>query len=355
MDHTAEQLGGQEDGISPPLFRRLLPLLLLTLAIAAVFLAMTGGSTALAAFRRIRPFSAAAALLLAVVPWFTDAARSAAWCRFLGRPVPYARLLRIAAASELGAAVAPPFVGTVPVKTALLTREGFTSGEAFSLTMLASVEDWIFYLIALPCCLAAAGTAVLPGISLPLHAVGRAAAWASGCCAALLLAAWTLRRRREHPGRSAVGERLDRLARWLAAAWTDLSGVFLLVARRGAATFLLTLLLTAAQWGCRYSVAAVLIGGLGLPSHPPLFFALQILVCGLTTIVPTPGGTGGAEALFALLHRPHLPEGTLGVVTAAWRIMSFYVPLSLASLIVLAPLGAGRRHGGNPSPPSSPA
>jgi hypothetical protein len=347
MENNTEQRGKQGDGAHIPLFRYLLPLLILTFVMTVLFVTATDGRRALAAFQRINPLSVMAALLLAIVPWFTDAARSMVWCRFLGRPVPYFRLIRIAAASELGAAVAPPVVGTVPVKTVLLSREGFTSGEALSLTTIAGLEDWIFYLIALPFCLAVSGTAALSDLPLNAPAFVHIGAWAVGCGILVYLVAYALRHRwRELPFSSAVRKRADGLARWFTGTWNDLAGVYRLVAERGAAPFLLTLLLTAVQWGCRYSVAAVLIGGMGLPSYPALFFSLQILIYGMTTIVPTPGGAGGAEALFALVHRPFLPGASLGVVTAAWRVTTFYLPVLLASMIAVVQLSAIRRCNG---------
>jgi len=220
MEQAAEQSDRSKDP-SLPLLRRRLPLLLVTLAAPALFLMMTDGGWSLAAFRRIHPLSVLAAVLLAIVPWFTDAARSALWCRFLGRPVTYARLLRIAAAAEVGAAVAPPFVGTVPVKTVLLSREGCSDGEALAITTLASLSDWVFYLIAAPCCLAVAGTAVLPGMQVALPDVARAALWAAGCGAAVLLIAYEVRRRRrKSPERSPGRTWLDRPVRWCTRRWT---------------------------------------------------------------------------------------------------------------------------------------
>jgi uncharacterized protein (TIRG00374 family) len=347
MERSAAPRSEQREGACLPLLRRLLPILLLTLVAAAFVVTMADGGQAFASFRRIQPLSVAVALLLAIIPWFTDAARSAIWCRFLGRPVPYVRLIRIAAAAEVGAAVAPPFVGTVPVKTMLLSREGCTSGEALSLTTLASLEDWVFYLIALPCCLTVAGPAGLPGPQVTVPDVIRVAAWAAGCGAVIFLIAFALLRRGQDLQDGSAGrEWLNRPVRWFIGTWHDLAGVYRLVARRGASQFLLTLLLTAVQWGCRYSVTAVLVGGMGLPTKPGLFFALQILICGLATIVPTPGGAGGAEALFALLHRPYFPGASLGVVTAAWRITSFYLPVLLASMIAFVPLPAARGDNG---------
>lgn len=327
------------------MLRRLAPVIILTVGVSILFLVVLSGPEAFSALLRIEPLAVAAALLLAIVPWFTDAARSAVWSRFLGKPVPYSRLLQIAAASELGAAVAPPIIGTLPVKTALLTREGLTSGEALSLSSLSGLQDWIFFLVAAPLCLIAAGTTVLPdhpGISQAASGIAPwAAAAAALLCVVLYLAHRSIRNGRLGASLRTHGEKLET---WWRAAFRDLTGSLRMVTRTGMAPFLLTLSITAFQWACRYSIATVLARGLGLHADPLLFFALQVILYGGTTIVPTPGGTGGAEALFALLHRPYLPDLSLGIVMAAWRLVSFSFPCLLAALFLsLTSLRAARR------------
>jgi uncharacterized membrane protein YbhN (UPF0104 family) len=72
----------------------------------------------------------------------------------------------------------------------------------------------------------------------------------------------------------------------------------------GKSVFALTFTLTAVQWICRYSIISLLFMSLGLPARPVLFMALQVVVFALLSFIPTPGGAGGAEALFYLLYRP---------------------------------------------------
>jgi uncharacterized protein (TIRG00374 family) len=330
-----------------PLFRHLVPLLLLMLTVTALFTTAIDGKEAINVFQRIAPLPAFAAILLAFVPWFTDAARAMVWCRFLGRQVPYVRLVRIVAVSELGAAVAPPVVGTVPVKTVLLAREGLTSGEALSLTTISSLEDWVFYLIAFPFCLAISGPASFTDLQFGAPDIARIGEWTVGCGIVVFLAAWIFRKWWLWiPDRVRIRNRFGRFSGWIHNTWRDLAAVYRLIIARGAIWFLFTLLLTAVQWGCRYSVATVLIGGMGLPSQPALFFSLQIVIYGLTTFVPTPGGTGGAEALFALIHRPFLPGASLGAVTAAWRVTTFYFPVIVSLIIAYVTLAASRSSNG---------
>jgi uncharacterized membrane protein YbhN (UPF0104 family) len=62
---------------------------------------------------------------------------------------------------------------------------------------------------------------------------------------------------------------------------------------------------------------------------------LQVFVFALMTLVPTPGAAGGAEVMFSLIYRAFLPAGTIGLVTAGWRFLTFYFLLLLAAALSL--------------------
>jgi glycosyltransferase 2 family protein len=118
--------------------------------------------------------------------------------------------------------------------------------------------------------------------------------------------------------------------------WTDFRMVYALVIERGKSRFLLTFLITAVQWTCRYSVATAVAYFLGSPVDPVQFFLLQWVIFTAMMFIPTPGATGGAEAAFYLVYQALLPAGLIGIATALWRLLTFYVQLALGSVIFLA-------------------
>jgi uncharacterized membrane protein YbhN (UPF0104 family) len=93
--------------------------------------------------------------------------------------------------------------------------------------------------------------------------------------------------------------------------------------------------LTALQWICRYSIISLLLASMGIPVRPVLFMVLQVFVFALMTLVPTPGAAGGAEVMFSLMYHAFLPAGTIGLVTAGWRFLTFYFLLLLAAALSL--------------------
>jgi uncharacterized protein (TIRG00374 family) len=119
------------------------------------------------------------------------------------------------------------------------------------------------------------------------------------------------------------------------ATFRTFLGTFQLIGSKGKKILAVTMLLTAVQWSCRYTIISLLLAGLGIPAQPFLFMALQILVFALTILVPSPGGIGGAEVFFSLVYSSFLPAAALGMVTTLWRFFTFYLHSLLAALSVL--------------------
>jgi uncharacterized protein (TIRG00374 family) len=126
-----------------------------------------------------------------------------------------------------------------------------------------------------------------------------------------------------------------RVRRRLGRTLADVREVRRLVVARGKRLFLLTWLITAVQWCCRYSVVTALAYFLAPQARvdPVLFFLLQWVVFTALNFVPTPGASGGAEAAFVLVYSALLPASVIGIATAGWRFLTFYVQLALGSII----------------------
>jgi len=115
------------------------------------------------------------------------------------------------------------------------------------------------------------------------------------------------------------------------------------VMRRGKAMALANLALALTQWLARFSIAGLVLAGFGEGWHPALYWLLQYLVQSISSVVPTPGGVGGAEAGFLLLFAPFVSAGSLVPAMSAWRLLFFYLPLAVAALTFFALHRAARR------------
>jgi uncharacterized protein (TIRG00374 family) len=300
------------------------------------------------------------AVVLALVPWFTNALRLLVWTRFIGGRLRYRDTLRITLGSELASSVVPTASGTEVFRWGMMVQMGITQGQAASIVTLGYLEDLLFFGLAIPTAVVVSGAWELP----LFRAIGRElrgkVAVVAIVAALLLLAAWALWRAllagRLGAGARRRGRRTSaRVRRRLRKTWTDYRDVQRLVIRRGKGRFAFTFLVTAVQWACRYSVVTALAYFLAPERRvdPVLFFLLQWVIFTAMNFVPTPGASGGAEAAFVLVYGALLPERVIGIATAGWRLLTFYFQLTLGSVLFTALnlANARERAAERPSPP----
>ena len=84
--------------------------------------------------------------------------------------------------------------------------------------------------------------------------------------------------------------------------------------------------------------------GLGLLYKQPIQSFIVFIESGLSLlclycIAPTPGGTGIAEGLFVVLFSTFVPNGTVGIIAVAWRVMAEYLPFFVGMYAVLTLYG----------------
>lgn len=283
----------------------------------------------------------ALAVGLGLVPWVTNSTRIWTWARFIGHPLTARDAFRVTIGAELASSVFPTSSGGEVFRWGLLLQKGISPGQAASIVTLGYLEDLLFFSIALPTAVVVSRAWELPVLRMvggELRANALETALVAG---GVVFGAWLLVRL-VMTGR--LGRRVRRWARRRAARMRhrfrktgrDFGGVLRLVSRRGKLLFLLMLLVTAVQWSCRYSVVTALAYFLGAEVDPVLFFLLQWVVFTAMVFVPTPGASGGAEAAFLLIYSALLPARIIGIATAGWRFLTFYLQLSLGAILFAA-------------------
>lgn len=300
------------------------------------------------------------ALLLAFLPWLTNTLRLLIWARFLGSDLRLVDSFRITLGTQLGSAVTPTATGGEIIRIGFLVQRGISPGIAFTISTLASLEDGLFFLLSIPAALlvfSASGMPVLPGFGA--HAPARIASVLL-VAAAIAAVTWGVVQL-ALSGR--LGERVRTVGlRWtgwlrrrVRTGWEETRGAFRMIWARGKSRFALTFSLTAVQWMARYSVITALAAFLGAEVDPFLFFALQWVVFAMMSLVPTPGAAGGAEAAFFLVFASVLPRNVIGLATAGWRFLTFYLQLGIGAVLFTLLNTADRRRrrlagsGGNPA------
>lgn len=288
------------------------------------------------------------AVALGLAPWLTNALRIWIWAQFISHRLSLRDAFRITIGAELASSVLPTSSGGEVFRWGMMLQRGITPGQAASIVTLGYLEDLLFFATAIPLAVVLSRAWELPvlrqlagevqGNAVVVLVVALATLYALRVAVRLALVGrlgqgarrWSLRR-------AAGGRKRFR------HAIRDFRGVLGLVRERGKALFLLTYAITAVQWICRYSVVTALVAWLGADTQPVLFFLLQWVVFTAMMFVPTPGASGGAEAAFLLVYSALLPAGLIGVATAGWRMLTFYLQLSLGAVIFAAMNVAERR------------
>lgn len=283
------------------------------------------------------------ALVLALVPWFTNALRLLVWTRFIGGRLRYRDTFRITLGSELASSVMPTSSGTEVFRWGMMVQMGITQGQAASIVTLGYLEDLLFFGMAIPTAIVVSGAWRLPLIRALGRELRGKVAGVAVVAALVLVAAWAVGRM---VLRGQLGARPRRKGlRWtargrrrLSKTWADYREVQRMVLRRGKRRFALTFLITAVQWVSRYSVVTALAYFLAPERRvdPVLFFLLQWVIFTAMNFVPTPGASGGAEAAFVLVYGALLPARVIGIATAGWRLLTFYFQLTLGSVLFTA-------------------
>lgn len=332
---------------------RTLPLLLLFGLIGGVGVGLAAGEGfPLELLRAADPIWLGVAVALAFVPWIGDTVRLRIWSTALGYPLAAGRALRVVVGTEVGSALTPTAVGGLPVKVALLAREGVPAPVGMSLAGVKAVEDAIFFAVFLPLALAWMGPGplahvreIVSEIVAPLRESpgGTPSAvvilWLLGLGILIVLLGLGVARLLRDPRATGSRLRLPRIrtfrvtARLRASGWRGHLMTSLQLGRKIAGRRLaMSFGWTAIQWSCRYSALTALAMGLGLSVDPVLFWFLQWFLFTAMTLIPTPGGSGGAEVAFALVYGPLLPSATVGWLVVGWRLVTFHLLLAAGAL-----------------------
>lgn len=299
--------------------------------------------------------------LLVFVPMFANSARLAIWSRFLEVPLGYRRSLKVITGTMIANSVTPSSTGGLPIKLLFLMGAGVDSRRSVTLISFQAAEDTFMLFGMLALCLGVTGFALfdfigsdaelLARLDGSLRTVSFIILWVFiAITLAIASIAAGLWGRRVRAWTKRMVTRLKHHAVQIAADWMS-------VFRRGKAYALVCLGFAALQWVVRFSIAGLILAAFGVEWQPALFWLLQYVVQSLSSLVPTPGGAGGAEAAFLLLFAPFVAMGVLVPAMSTWRLLQFYLPLVGAALTFFVLHRRERRlaKAGNPLPPAAEA
>lgn len=272
------------------------------------------------------------ALVLGVIPWFTNTVRLNLWTRFLGKKYSFSEQFSIVLGTELGSAISPTAVGGGYVKLGMLIQKGMSPGASASLVVLASVEDALFFALTIPVFAVLTSAYKLPAIVTIFNQIKNSTSnifIVTGIIAGTIISLIILRNSKYGRNSNIV----NKICLKIKKTWTDFINVYRLLISKGKWIFVLSMFFTAVQWTARYTIITVILMCFNVPLHPVKFFIFQWVVFTLAAFIPTPGGAVGVEASFYLIYSAFIPIEILGIVTVIWRFLTYYSQLCIGSIL----------------------
>jgi hypothetical protein len=277
------------------------------------------------------------AALLVFVPMVGNSIRQWLWARFLGLELGFLGSLKVITGTMVTNSVTPSATGGMPIKLLFLISEGIESRRALTLISFQAAEDTLATFGIAALCLGITGFTmfgfigndpeILAELDETVRSVSMIALWVLFGLAVLGLVI----------GGGLLGARVrewfGRAMRKVRGYFSQIAGDWSVALKRGKAIAVVNLALSVLQWAVRFSIAGLVLAAFGVEWQPALFWLLQWLVQTISSIIPTPGGAGGAEAGFLLLFQPFVDKGILFPAMSTWRLMFFYMPLAGSALI----------------------
>lgn len=103
---------------------------------------------------------------------------------------------------------------------------------------------------------------------------------------------------------------------------------------RSASFYAYGFFLTALTWLARYTLVFLIVRSVHAADTLLLFGrSAAMMLVGL--IMPTPGGSGGLEGLYALFVGPLMPEALVVPTLLTWRLLGYYLFIALGAYLCL--------------------
>lgn len=300
----------------------------------------------LAVFLDASPLYLGMALLAVVVSWVMRALRLKVITNALDYQVSVYNLLQIFLASSFAGGVTPFSSGTFPTMIYLLNRQGISLGKATATAAVDAACTSLIYLLLPPVLFHLTGlsgtwgtwAAVIPTLAILFFLGALVVLTVNGKDPDLL--PWVNR----HPSLARLLMKSGREGK-IAAFSEELrhlkKGVRAIV-RSGFWSLFCLLLSTIAYWVTFLVITPLILMALRQVFSCGSVILRQMVVQFLLPMIPTLGGSGGAEVLSYWLFREQISGAALSAFILLWRSCTFYSAM-IGGGIMLASLLSGRR------------
>jgi uncharacterized protein (TIRG00374 family) len=321
--------------------------ILISLGSMSVLLALTVDEDTLESVLRIRPGFIAAALVMVILLWVVEGLRIKAIAHAMNYhdPLPLRSASRIYMVAFFFAGITPMAVGEWPAQVYGLCRSGMSPGESTAVALVRTfLTKCVFVGLAAFLLFVDGRAANGSGYMFVLFryafwimtattAVYLILLWRAGLAQAVLkklqgfqpFQAFYMRR-----------PKIRKISAKLLAEANHFQETIGEINRGNSLLFFAPLFLTFLFWMIFYSIALVLLAGLGVTADPRTVMVWQIMIMLVIPYIPIPGGSGVAEFGLATLFAPFVPSSLLGVFIVAWRFFTYYLTMILGGAMAFS-------------------
>ena len=283
--------------------------------------------------------------LLAIVFW---GLRIVVLYKSLGYRVPLQHSINMAAAGQLLAAISPSNIGGEPVRVHELYKAKVPLADATAVVLVERLLEAVLLVLGVIGGMTAFSLVYRNG-EIPSGLI--TAAWiGTAFFVAILLVLVLIMRKPDtvkrwggailgFVGKKMKAERREKLQSDMEGGIDQFYGTFRHFAGKdGRIGLFLGLLLSLAFWTCEYSIASVIMMGMGYEPHILLSIIFQLIIAVILMIPLTPGSTGIAELCYAGFYSLILPSSVIGLFVVLLRAILYYSNLVLgfiASFIIV--------------------
>lgn len=264
--------------------------------------------------------------------WF-----GAAKIRYLAeKALSWMQSFRIILTWDFTSSVTPSTIGGAPMATYAMSKEGLSLGQSTAIILYGVLLDQLWFALSIPLLLIAG--IYFNVVPENIGMVGEASMfllYAGLLTYASLLAYGVLK----NPAalRKMVNWifKLPFLRRWedkMAKEAEHLEEYSHELRKKPRSFLLKTFFLSTMSWICRIALPTIVILSL-LPANEILSLLRSLAMNLAFLIMPTPGGSGGVEGLFAIFQGPLIDrKAFIGLAVFLWRIISYYISIGLGMM-----------------------
>lgn len=273
-------------------------------------------------------------LALAIVVTLLKVYFTAAKIRYLAdKVIGKMAAVRIALTWDFASAVTPSTIGGAPVATFAMTREGIQLGQSSAIMLYSVLLDQFWYAFAVPILLITGiyyqvipeEIGLVGNITMILIYTGLLA-YGALLTYGLMINPSAIKKIvrvfMKLPFLRKYSEKVNAEAKNLES--------YSKLLRQKPFTFVLkAFYLSTMAWLCKVALPVIVVLSL-LPADEILLIFRSLAMNLAFLVIPTPGGSGGVEGLFAIFLGPLIDrKAFIGLAVFAWRIITYYISIGL--------------------------